>query len=122
MSIQTLEAGKAVLCEVPAVTNKDEANKLTEAVKKTGLLYMLAENYCYRRDVQAFRHFIRSGELGKIVYARGTYCHDDRESERIQKGWWRSYEMPRYITHSSGPILYVTGDKVTHISALAHKG
>ena len=119
MSIQALEAGKPVLCEVPAVMDVDEARRLREAIEKTGLLYMLAENYCYRRDIQAFKRFIEQGQLGKIVYAHGNYCHDDRW---IRHGWWLEYEMPRYITHSIGPILYATNDKVTHISALAYEG
>jgi len=124
MAILALEAGKHVLSELPAVMSIEEGRALVNAVEKTGRLYMLGENYCYRRDVQAFVKFVRDGELGRIVYARGCYTHDDRRhleewcKEGI-RGWFLTYEWPRYVTHALGPLLYVSGDRVTAVSALA---
>ncbi len=110
MTIRALQAGKPVLCEVPAVASMEEARALVAAVEETGCLYMMAENYCFRRDVQAFKRFIEAGEIGRIIYARGSYCHDFRsEVDRwVQEGirpWMARYEIPRYITHSLGPLL-----------------
>ena len=127
MSIQALAAGRHVLCEVPAVTTIEEGRALVEAAEASGKLYMLAENYCYRRDVQALAAFVRRGELGSIVYARGCYTHDVRGhlDEWRRKGirdWFLTYEWPRYITHAMGPLLYVTGDRVIALSALAGGG
>ena len=122
MSIQALEAGKHVICEIPTVMSVEEGRALVEAVERTGLLYMAAENYCYRRDVQAFARFIRNGELGRIVYAQGSYAHDDRRSvpewnRRRVRTWFQDFEQPRYITHALGPLLYATGDRVRAIAA-----
>ena len=124
MAIQALEAGKHVLSEVPAVTDIEEAGALVDAVEQSGRLYMLGENYCFRRDVQAFAKFVQRGELGRIVYARGSYTHDVRRHirewrEEGIRGWFPTYEWPRYITHAMGPLLYVTGDRVAAASALA---
>ena len=122
MTVQALEAGKHVLCEIPAATNIEEAQLLIEATSRSGLLYMIAENYCYRRDIQAFRRSILSGEIGRIVYASGHYCHDDRDrranwKKRGVRTWFDDYEQPRYITHALGPLLYVTQDRVTSLVA-----
>jgi len=127
MAIQALEAGKHVLSELPAVHTIEEGRDLVEAVEKSGKLYMLGENYAFRRDVQAFTRFIQNGELGRIVYARGSYCHDLRhylaEWKRTNmRTWFLTYEWPRYVTHALGPLLYATGDSVAAISAIAADG
>jgi len=124
MAIQALHAGKPVLCEVPAVASIEEGRALVAAVEETGCLYMMGENFCYRRDIQAFKRFIEAGELGRIIYARGSYCHDFRhevawwEQEGIRP-WMARYEVPRYITHSLGPLLYVTGQRLERLTAMA---
>lgn len=122
MSIQALAAGKHVICEIPTVASVEEGHALVEAIERTGRLYMTAENYCYRRDVQAFAKLIQSGVLGRIVYARGTYAHDDRRfvpewREQRVRTWFEEFEQPRYITHALGPLLYATGDRVVTIAA-----
>ncbi len=127
MSIQALEAGRHVICEIPTICDIDEANSLLEAIEQTGLLYMAAENYCYRRDIQAFSKLIQSGELGRVVYARGTYAHDDRRrmpdwNKRRVRTWFQLFEQPRYITHALGPLLYATGDRVVTIAAAGVDG
>ncbi len=110
MTIQALRAGKPVLCEVPAVASIEEARALVAAIEETSCLYMMGENYCYRRDIQAFKRFIEAGGIGSIMYARGSYCHDCRhevgqwEQEGVRP-WMARYEIPRYITHSLGPLL-----------------
>ena len=122
MSIQALEAGKHVICEIPTATSVEEGRSLIEAIDRSGLLYMAAENYCFRRDVQAFRRAIQAGELGRIIYASGHYCHDDRDhmldwKKRRIRTWFHDYEQPRYITHPLGPILYLTQDRVVSLAA-----
>ncbi len=124
MAIQALKAGKHVLSEVPAVSSIEEGQGLVTAVEETGCQYMLAEDYCYRRDVQAFARFISNGEIGRIIYARGSYCHDCRTylADWVDQGirsWFLTYEVPRYITHSLGPLLFVTGERVQRLTAVA---
>ena len=41
--ISSLNAGKHVLCAVPAAMNLDECYEILKTVKKTGLTYMMAE-------------------------------------------------------------------------------
>jgi predicted dehydrogenase len=46
-ALTALGAGKHVLSEVTACVSLDECRALVEAVRSTGLTYMLAENYLY---------------------------------------------------------------------------
>jgi len=49
-AVMALNAGKHVLSEVPAVVSMAQAEELLAAARRSGALYMLAENYCYTRE------------------------------------------------------------------------
>ena len=46
--IQSLRAGKHVLCAVPAAMSIEECGQVLDTVKKTGLTYMMAETSVFR--------------------------------------------------------------------------
>ncbi|MDF2663988.1 MAG: oxidoreductase domain protein, partial [Paenibacillus sp.] len=77
-TIQALEAGKHVLCEVTAGVTMDELWWLKEAVEKHGKVYMMAENYCYIPENQLIGNMVRQGMFGDIYYAEGEYLHSNR--------------------------------------------
>lgn len=60
-AIQALNAGKHVLSEVPAAYTMEECYGLIEAVERTGLTYMMAENYCYIRPVMMVQNMVEQG-------------------------------------------------------------
>src|SRR5690554_2914064 len=49
-SIKALKAGKHVACTVPMATTVDECKQIVEAVKETGLTYMMMETVLYARE------------------------------------------------------------------------
>ncbi|MBA2481391.1 MAG: Gfo/Idh/MocA family oxidoreductase [Planctomycetes bacterium] len=110
-AIQALAAGKHVLSEVPSAYSLDECADLVAAVDRSGLTYMLGENYCFRRDCMMVEEMVRRGVFGDIVSAEGHYIHDCRELMFHPDGTetWRG-EMFRtrrgniYPTHSLGPV------------------
>lgn len=110
-AIQALRAGKHVLCEVPAVETLEESRELIRAVEETGLVYMLAENYCFMRDVLMVEEMVSRGVFGDLIYAEGSYLHDCRFLLYEEDGTltWRG-ERKRtffgncYPTHSMGPV------------------
>ncbi|WP_135556282.1 Gfo/Idh/MocA family protein [Paenibacillus cymbidii] len=110
-AIAALRAGKHVLCEVYAADTIDEAWALVEAVEQSGLVYMLAENYCYLRANMAVLNMVQSGVFGDITFAEGAYVHDCRRLRLDERGalTWRGEQLRRfrgnsYPTHSLGPI------------------
>ncbi|MBI2686959.1 MAG: Gfo/Idh/MocA family oxidoreductase [Acidobacteria bacterium] len=76
MSMEALEAGKAVLCEKPlAVSAKEAANMLKLAQKKK-VAHAVNHNLRYYPVVQHIRQYIASGELGDVLHVQGTYSQD----------------------------------------------
>lgn len=110
-AIAALEAGKHVLCEVTAVCEIDEAWDLISAVERTGKTYMMAENYCFMRDVLMVQNMVELGVFGELIFAEGSYIHDCRDLYFTPEGGltWRG-ELRRqrggntYPTHSLGPV------------------
>ena len=110
-AIAALQAGKHVISEVIASATLEECWQLVEAVERSGLVYMFAENYCYQRPNMMVRHMAEQGLFGELLYAEGAYIHDCRyltfttEGELTWRGVWRR-DTPGngYPTHSLGPV------------------
>lgn len=110
-SIAALEAGKHVLSEVTACYTIEEGWDLIATVERTGLTYMMAENYCYIAAVMQVQHMVELGVFGELTYAAGSYLHDCRNLFFSGKGdlTWRG-RLRRdlvacsYPTHSLGPV------------------
>lgn len=126
-AIAALAAGKHVLCEVTAAFTLDESWALVEAVEKSGLTYMLAENYCFRRDVMMVGEMVRQGVFGEIIYAEGSYIHDCRDIAFTEAGElnWRGLQRRDdfcncYPTHSLGPVCQWLGiNRTDHLATTA---
>ena len=111
-AVAALDAGKHVISEVTACVNHEEALRLIDAVERTGLTYMMAENYIYRRPHMMLWNMAEQGVFGELTYAEGMYVHDCRDLKFHEDGslTWRG-ELSRdmapcnyYPTHSLGPI------------------
>jgi predicted dehydrogenase len=131
-----LEAGCAVLSEVPAAHTLEDAQTLVDTVKRTGGFYMLGENCNYYGYMLEWQRRIQAGELGTIVHAEGEYIHDIRhmtwtdgegqwfgpEEAQNRPGtrphWRNDYHPIQYITHSLGPLLMLLQTRCTHVSCL----
>jgi predicted dehydrogenase len=83
-----MERGKHVATAVPAVFGSlEEADQLLEAVKKSGLNYMLFETSCYHADIYAMREIYKAGAFGKMVYSEGEYFHYCESAIPSYKDW-----------------------------------
>lgn len=115
-----LECGVAVLSEVTPVNSLAEAARLAAAVERTGGFYMLAENYTYIGDVELVKRMVDAGKFGRVYFAEGEYVHDvhdlamEKDGTRTWRGSGRRGGL--YCTHSLGPVLYITKDRVATVS------
>lgn len=117
--LEALQHGKHVACAVPAVFGSlEEADQLFEAVRKTGLTYMLFETSCYHADLHAMRTLYRAGGLGEIVYSEGEYYHYMEQPIPSFKDWRVGLPPQWYPTHSNAYHLGVTGGSFTEVSCL----
>ncbi|CAN5393712.1 Gfo/Idh/MocA family oxidoreductase [soil metagenome] len=110
-AIAALEAGKHVLSEVTACYTLEEGWDLVAAVERSGLTYMMAENYCYIAAVLQVQNMVEHGVFGDLIYASGSYIHDCRNLYFTNNGelTWRGHlrrelQANSYPTHSLGPV------------------
>lgn len=122
-AIEALKAGKHVLSEVVAFNTIAEGVELARTVKKTGLVYMFGENFCYMPFVQEMRRLYESGRLGELCYAEGEYVHWAADVMHMLvdldiDDHWRLWIPPTfYNTHSVGPILRISGMRPVAVMA-----
>ena len=69
-TIDSLNAGKHVLCEKPLAMNADEAREMCRAAKKSGKILQVALQQRFSGAGQFMRKFIADGGMGDIYYAR----------------------------------------------------
>ncbi len=118
--LECLKHGKHVICAVPACwATLDEAEQLYNAVKSSGLIYMMAETSYYQQHTISARDFYKKGEFGEIYYCESEYQHNGLESLYIEDGkrTWRYGVAPmHYPTHCTAHLLSVTGERLVQVS------
>lgn len=125
-AVMCLEAGKHVLCAVPAATNLEDAERLLAAVKASGLTYMMHETSYYRQPTISARKFYREGKFGELFYTEAEYFHPNPPGF-ISPLWtgpdgertWRYCLPPMwYPTHATAFLTGVTGERLTSVMCL----
>ncbi len=117
--IKVLRSGKHVCCAVPACFGSlEDADRLFEAVKTSGLKYMLFETSCYHADLHAMREIYKAGGFGKLIYAEGEYYHYMPEPIDSFKGWRIGLPPQWYPTHSNAYYVGVGGGSFTEVSCM----
>ena len=125
--IKCFEKGLHVFCECISNGTMAEGVELLRAFEKSNCVYMLAENYPQMIFNREAKRVADGGTLGKIIYAEGEYNHPVGPSDArfnktyvYSKDHWRNY-LPRtyYITHSLGPVMWVTGATPKRVTAMA---
>ncbi len=86
---------------------------------------MMAETSFFRWETILMRRLYRAGALGELVYTEGEYYHPMTRGER--DGLWFAggertwrYALPPmlYPTHTTGFLVGVTGERLTHVSCV----
>jgi len=118
-AIDVLRHGKHVASAVPAIFGSlEEADQLFDAVKKSGLIYMLFETSCYHGDLYAMRKVYNAGGFGKLVYSEGEYFHYSVSTIPSYKEWRVGLPPQWYPTHSNAYYVGVTGGSFTEVSCM----
>jgi predicted dehydrogenase len=117
--IEVLKHGKHVASAVPAVFGSlEDADKLVEAVKKSGMKYMMFETSCFREDLYSMRQIYKTGGFGKIVYSEGEYWHYSEKGIASYKNWRHGMPPQWYPTHSDAYYVGVTDKHFIEVSCL----
>lgn len=124
-AIAALQRDIHVLSEVTACVSLDEARWLVEACKGSRAVYMMAENYIYRKNLALVTALVEAGLFGDTYYAEGEYLHELSALHHTAEGkpTWRYYWQvgvngATYPTHSLGPCLQWIRERPARISCI----
>jgi len=120
LAIMALNHDKHVVSAVPAVFGfeaEEDAEALFNAVKRSGMKYMMNETSTFHEDLHAKRIQYQAGALGKLIYSEGEYYHDfgpqglgsfNPKNGRIDNNGWRRGLVPMwYPTHATAYFFSV---------------
>ena len=117
--LEVLKHGKHVASAVPAVFGSlEDADKLFQAVKASGLKYMMFETSYFHEDLHAMRQLYQAGAFGKLLYSEGEYYHYMAEPIASYKDWRVGVPPQWYPTHSNAYYVGVTGGSFTEVCCL----
>jgi predicted dehydrogenase len=113
LAARALRAGKHVYSAVPMAVSVEEIAAIIDAVRFTGLVYMMGETSYYNPATVFARQKLAEGAFGRVFYAEGDYVHDMDlgfyAAYQYSGGEnWRataSYPPMMYPTHSIGGVL-----------------
>jgi len=118
-----LEHGKHVMTAVPAVFGSlEDAQMLVEAVRRSGLKYMMAETSCYHAACHAMRVIYRAGGFGRLVFSEGEYYHYSPTPIPSYNNWRTGMPPLWYPTHATAYYVGVTGKRLTAVSCQGFRG
>jgi predicted dehydrogenase len=120
-SMQCLAAGKHALSAVPAAMTLEECGQLAEAVKKSGLTYMMAETSYWQQLTISARKYYQEGAFGNLYYVESEYHHAGLEHLYFKgnERTWRHGMVPMlYPTHCTAHLVGVTGERLTDVMCL----
>lgn len=118
-AIEVLRHGKHVASAVPAVFGSlEDADKLFEAVKTSGLKYMMFETSCFHDDLFSMRQIYAAGGLGELIYSEGEYYHYMEKALPSYLNWRVGLPPQWYPTHSNAYGICVNNGSFTEVSCL----
>ena len=112
-AVRFLNSGRHVMSEVPACETLAQCVELVEAAEKNGVVYTLAENYCYMDDTFEMRRRYDLGHIGEIAYGEGAYIHDQSRQHSLKSAgdpnhWRNTIYSTFYCTHALNPIFFIS--------------
>lgn len=125
-AIKALEKNIHVLSECTSNATMADGVALVRAAEKSRAKYMISENYPFMIFNREMKRVYEGGTLGKVLFAEGEYNHPLDPADHASIRRWRPYDkhwrnyLPRtyYITHSLGPLMYITGATPVRVTAM----
>ena len=87
MCIEALRNKKHVLCEKPLATTVEQALRMVEVSKQTGMKLKCGFNLRYHPGIQKAKEWIDNGAIGKLMYTRLRYGMTGRPGYDLE---WRA--------------------------------
>lgn len=126
VTIQSLKAGKDVLCEKPMATTIEDCEAMVDAANLSGKKLMIAHNQRLAKAHAKAKELLRKGIIGKILTFRTTFGHGGPEFWSINPGkntWFFNKQnaslgaMADLGIHKTDLIQYLLGQNIISVSA-----
>ncbi len=72
-ALKSFEAGKHVILEKPMSTTLDSCERIMEAARTAGTVFMIAEQAQYWPDALAVKQLLQDGAIGNVITARAFF-------------------------------------------------
>ncbi len=119
LSVDCLKAGYHVLCEKPAAGDLEQAQSMLQAQRATGKILAIGFQNVYTPTTQRIKQIALSGELGRLVSAKGmvlwprgrSYYERNEWAGRLQANGRTIHDSPiqNATAHYLQNLLYVAG-------------
>ena len=76
IAVAAAREGKHVICEKPLALNADEARRMLEAARESGVRHMVAFNYRRVPALALARQLVEQGKVGRIFHFNAVYYQD----------------------------------------------
>lgn len=118
-AIQCLEAGKHVEVEIPMADNIEDARKLVETQKRTGLVAMAGHTRRFNPSHQWIRNKIQAGELKIQQMDVQTYFFRRSNKNALgQERSWTDHLLWHHACHTVDLFQYQTGQVAEKVQAM----
>lgn len=111
-TIAVLNAGKHCACTVPMATSIEDMYRIAEAKHASGKNYMMMETTLYTYQFFYASEMLKSGELGKIQFLRGSHYQDMKYWPR----YWNGLPPMWYGTHAIAPMVVLSGSCIKRVN------
>jgi predicted dehydrogenase len=127
-----LKAGIHVICDKPLTTTRQEADRLAQLARESGLIFAVTHNYTGYPLVRQARAMVQAGDLGAIRVVQVEYAQDwlatRVEETGSKQAEWRtdpSRSGPAGAvgdigTHAFNLAEFIVADEVASLSAELH--
>lgn len=132
MAVGAMQQGIIAGVEVPCALSVGDCWELVDTSEKTGVGFMMLENWSFVSSNLALLNMVRLGLFGRIVHVHCAHSHDcihhwffDKATgaDRWSAEYLLKYNRDQYPTHSVGPVLswcdINCGDRFTTLASAA---
>jgi predicted dehydrogenase len=123
ITLAALEHGKAVLCEKPMAMNADEAKRMTDQARATGVLALIDHELRFLSSRRKMREMLHSGAIGSVRHCNYVFRSDYRGVLERTWDWWSDEKMGGGTlgaigSHAIDSFRWLLGTEVSEVSAM----
>lgn len=126
ISAKLIEAGKHVISEKPLAMTTAESRQLVEMARAKNVVNAIDFNYRYYPLVQEARQMVKSGRVGEIYHANGSYTQDwlylntDWNWRLVPELSGESRAVADVGSHWCDAIQFISGLKIVRVYGHLH--